>query len=225
MIVTIDGPAGSGKSTAARELAARLGIAYLDTGAMYRAVAHVALERGVDLADSGALLAVAESLDIEVNCGPSHTRVCVDGRDVTDSIRGIAVSAATSDVARNQGVRDLMVRLQREIGRGLGSLVADGRDQGSVVFPQAKPKFVLEASLKKRAERRCEELIAQGEGADLKSVMDNLRARDLVDARQWEPLLTEGEAIIIDTTDLTIDDVVGLLARTVERINRSTGAR
>ncbi len=215
MIVTIDGPAGSGKSTAARKLAARLEIAYLDTGAMYRAVALAAQQRGVDIREKPALLEVAETIDLHVDCGPTHTRVQLDGHDVSEAIRSLAVSAATPYVARHVEIRALLVDRQRAIGESLGSLVTEGRDQGSVVFPLADAKFVLQASLQKRAQRRLQEMLADGEEVVLEEVMQNLRSRDGVDAKQWEPLLVSGEAIVIDTTDLTIAEVIDIMAETI----------
>ena len=208
MIITIDGPAGSGKSTVARRLAARLDIAYLDTGAMYRAVAHAALQRGVDFNDDEALRQLAKSIKLELDCGPTHTRVWVDGHDASEGIRTMAVSRMMPYVARHAGIREVMVKRQREIGRALGSFVSEGRDQGSVVFPGADVRIVLEASLEQRAWRRAQEMLADGEDVVIAEVVDNLRARDKVDARQWEPLLVPGEAVIIDTTDLTVAEVV-----------------
>jgi cytidylate kinase len=209
MIVTIDGPAGSGKSTAARKLAARLEIAYLDTGAMYRAIAYEGLRRGLNFGDERAVLDVARSIRLELDCGPTYTRVRVNGHDVSEAIRTMAVSAVTSQVARLPSVRELLVEQQRQIGRKLGSFVTEGRDQGSVVFPDADMKFVLDANLQRRSERRYQELLADGESVSIAGVTDNLAARDRVDAKQWEPLLTSGAAVVIDTTHLTITEVVG----------------
>ncbi len=163
MIITIDGPAGSGKSTAARKLAARLEVPYLDTGAMYRAVAYRAMRAGIALDDAAALLQVARDADLSLDCGPTHTRVRLDGHDVSEAIRAFEVNTITPHVARNQAIRDLLVDKQRHIGRELGSLVTEGRDQGSVVFPDAHVKFVLDATLDRRAERRCQELLADGD--------------------------------------------------------------
>lgn len=213
MIVTIDGPAGSGKSTAARKLAARLEIAYLDTGAMYRAVALAALRAGIDLssppeANEVTLAGLARAAQLELDCGPTFTRVRLDGHDVSEAIRSMEVSEATSAVARCQAVRDLLVEKQRSIGAALGSCVSEGRDQGSVVFPNADAKFVLEASIERRAKRRLAEMTADGEEVSLDQVRANLEKRDRVDSRQWAPLLASGEAIVIDTTSLSIPDVI-----------------
>ena len=215
MIITIDGPGGSGKSTAARKLAARLEIAYLDTGAMYRAIAHAAMQRGIDFADDEMLCETAGSVRLEVDCGPTHTRVRVDGHDVSEAIRTMAVSANTSYVAKCQPIRDLLVDYQRKLGGELRSFVSEGRDQGSVVFPYADARFVLEASLQKRAERRYQELLADGEDVNITSVTENLRARDRVDARQWESLLAPGQAVVIDTTHLTIQQVIDRMVEVV----------
>ncbi len=225
MIVTIDGSAGSGKSTAARKLAARLKVAYLDTGAMYRAIVHGALQRGVDLSDGQELLALARSIKLELDCGPTHTRVRVDGHDVSEAIRTMEVSAVASFVAGQQPIRDLLVGQQREIGRSLGSFVTEGRDQGSLVFPNADVKFVIEASLERRAERRRQELSSAGEEVSLAEVMDNLRARDRVDSKQWEPLLASGRVVVIDTTNRTIREVIDLLAREVDRVRPDGDSR
>ncbi len=218
MIVTIDGPAGSGKSTVARKLAARLGIAYLDTGAMYRALAYAALQRGVDFHDEDVLLEVARSVKLELDCGPTHTRVRIDKCDVSEAIRTMSVNKATPDIARHGDIRRLLIGRQREIGRSLGSFISEGRDQGSVVFPEANAKFVLDASLEKRAERRYQEMRVDGEDVEIAEVMENLRIRDETDAKQWEPLLQSGEAIHVDTTDRTVAEVLDLMAAVVAAI-------
>ncbi len=211
MIVTIDGPAGSGKSTVARELAARLGIPFLDTGAMYRAVAHAALSAGVSTGDAKAIVGLAARIKLDLDCGPTHTRVLVDGHDVSDAIRTIPVSTATSEVARIPGVRALLVAHQRRIGASLGSLVAEGRDQGSVVFPHADAKFVLEASIERRAARRGKELAEGGSSANIEMVMEAIRTRDASDSKHWAPLLESGEGNVLDTTNMTIEEVVARL--------------
>ncbi len=208
MIITIDGSAGSGKSTVARKLAARLEIAYLDTGAMYRALAYIALQRGMDFADRKALLEMAKSVRLDVDCGPTHTRIRVDTHDVSEAIRTMAVSTVTPYVARHAEIRSLLVAQQQEIGRQLGSCVSEGRDQGTVVFPDAAVKFILDATIAKRAERRHEQLVADGDTATLEEVLENLQARDRIDTKQWEPLVGSGGAFLVDTTGLTIPQVI-----------------
>lgn len=218
MIITIDGPAGSGKSTAARKLAAHLEIPYLDTGAMYRALAHLAIQKETDLADHDAVVQLAQDADIFLDCGPTHTRVKADGHDISEAIRSMAVSQATSPIARNQAVRDILVHKQRAIGKHLGSFVTEGRDQGSVVFPDADVRFVVDAELDKRAERRWQELTTEGEEVELEVVKNNLRSRDANDAKQWAPLLKPGEAIRIDTSQMSIAEVVERLVAHVRQI-------
>ncbi len=163
MIITIDGPAGSGKSTTARKLAAHLGIPYLDTGAMYRVVTLAALEDGVDLHEEAALTALAARDDYQLDPGPTHIRVSLRGRDVTEEIRSMRVSEHTRFIAASPGVRRILIDKQREIARRLGSLVTEGRDQGTAAFPDADAKFFLDADRSKRAERRLHDLRADGE--------------------------------------------------------------
>lgn len=218
MIITIDGPAGSGKSTAARKLAAALELPYLDTGAMYRAIALKALETNTSLADPAALTRLAEQAQIDLDCGPTHARVIMDGHDVSEAIRSMRVSRVTSTIARVPGVRAVLVHKQREIGRKLGSLVSEGRDQGSVVFPDADLKFLVEADDTRRAERRYHEMIADGEDIRFEDVLANIRQRDSNDQTEWAPLLASGRAIRIDTTHLTIADVVDRMRKEVEGI-------
>jgi cytidylate kinase len=216
MIVTIDGPAGSGKSTAARKLAAALGIPYLDTGAMYRAVALKALETGTPFDDVDALIRLAESTDIRLDCGPTHVRVVMDGRDVSEAIRTMQVNQHTNAVSRLQGIRQVLVDKQRAIGRELGSLVTEGRDQGSVVFPDADVKFVLDAADTRRAERRYHDLVSDGQEVTFEEVLENIRQRDDNDQQQWAPLLESGRSIQIDTTNMTIAEVVERMRAEIE---------
>ncbi|GMV98648.1 MAG: cytidylate kinase [Phycisphaerae bacterium] len=216
MIITIDGPAGSGKSTAARKLAAALEIPYLDTGAMYRAVALKALNTGTDFDDPEALARLARQTRIELDCGPTYARVEMDGHDVSEAIRSMRVSEHTSKVARVPGVRQVLIEQQRAIARRLGALVTEGRDQGSVVFPQADVKFVLTATAEKRAERRYHELLVEGETVDLENVLENIKRRDANDRVQWAPLLNSGEAIEIDTSHRSIAEVVALMLRKIQ---------
>lgn len=211
MIITIDGPAGSGKSTVARKLAARLEVAYLDTGAMYRAVAYAGLLRQTDLSSEAACGALVRALRIELDFGPTYARIRVDGHDVSEAIRTIRVSAATSEVARHPAVRTFLVKMQRSEGDRLKSFVTEGRDQGSVVFPDADVKFVLNASAEKRAERRLQQLLVDGEDVTLEQVRENITQRDAIDAIRWQSLLEPGAAHIIDTTTMSISDVLDRL--------------
>ena len=223
MIITIDGPAGSGKSTAARKLAALLGIPYLDTGAMYRAIALKALETGTPLDQPDALVELACQTDIRLDCGPTYVRVVMDGRDVSEAIRSMRVSQHTNPIASNPGIREILVEKQRQIGRQLGSLVTEGRDQGSVVFPEADLRVLLEASDVKRAERRCLEMRADGEEVDFDAVLANIRNRDGNDQVQWELLLADPRVVRIDTTDMTIAQMVERLGREVDRVRAGKG--
>jgi len=216
MIVTIDGPAGSGKSTVAQRLARRLGIAYLDTGAMYRAIALKALRQQVPLHDAAALAALARNthFHFELADDGGH-QVIVDGVNVSDSIRTMEVNVATPYVAGVPQVREVLVQVQRQLGRQLGSLVAEGRDQGSVVFPQADVKFVLDGQVAKRAERRYAELKTAGQDVRYEDVLANLVQRDEQDQKHWLGLLEWGAAIRVDTSDMGIDEVVDCLYKAV----------
>lgn len=218
MIITIDGPAGSGKSTAARKLAARLEIAYLDTGAMYRAVALKCLKDNVDLDDAAAVTEAAGRARIELDCGPTHTRVHLDGHDVSEAIRTMPVNQATPFVARNPRVREILVKQQQTIGGKLGALVTEGRDQGSVVFPDADAKFFMDASLEKRAQRRYHEMCADGVETTLEEVRENLATRDGNDQCQWAPLLVPGGAVTIDTSQLSIDEVIDVITQHLDNL-------
>ncbi len=217
MIVTIDGPAGSGKSTAARELALRLGAAYLDTGAMYRAVALRALRQGADLDDADAMTRQAREASLRLESQADATRVTLDGEDVSTEIRTMRVTQATPYVARVPGVRDALIAKQRQIGAELGNFVAEGRDQGSTVFPEADVKFFLDATLEKRAERRYRELRDDGEAVDYEQVLEDLRQRDGNDRSRWAPLLVPGGAVRIDTTAMDVTQMVDLLEHEVKR--------
>jgi cytidylate kinase len=218
MIVTIDGPAASGKSTAARLLARRLGIAYLDTGAMYRAVTLAGLRRGVKLSDEAALSRLAAELRIELEPQPDGVRVLLDGEDVTAAIRENEISRASRYAAANEGVRASLVAAQQVIGRRWGDLVTEGRDQGTVVFPQADLKIYLDASEEVRARRRQKELASGGKNLPLEQVLEEIRRRDESDrSRAVGPLRVPDGAVVVDTTDMTIDQMVERLYDLVRR--------
>lgn len=222
MIITIDGPAGSGKSTAARKLAARLEIPYLDTGAMYRVVTLAALESAVDLHDEAALTAIAESSVFEVFPGPTHMRVTLHGKDVSEALRTMRVNDHTRYAAGSPGVRRALIDKQRAIGRRLGSMVTEGRDQGSAAFPDADLKFYITADLNARAERRYHELLADGEAVTLEQVRENLRQRDDTDStRAVAPLRQPDGAIVLDSTRMSIPEVIETLLLAIERAGLS----
>ncbi|NBW95172.1 MAG: (d)CMP kinase [Planctomycetia bacterium] len=212
MIITLDGPAGAGKSSAARALARRLGWCYLDTGAMYRAVTLVALERGLSLADAAAIAALAESIGIVFSDG----RVFVDGRDVSVEIRTERITEATRPVADAPAVREAMKRVQRRMAEGV-DVVTEGRDQGSVVFPHAEVKVFLTASAEERARRRHREEEARGSAATLEQVLASQARRDEGDrSRPVGALAAADDAILLDTDALSPEDVVERLAALVE---------
>jgi cytidylate kinase len=218
LIITIDGPAGSGKSTTAKLVAQRLGYAYLDTGAMYRAMTLKALETGRDVTDPDDLAAMAARTDIRVEPDPQGTRIILDGRDVTGDLRSLEVTRNASVVSAAKGVRARMVELQREIGRR-GGIVAEGRDIGSVVFPDADVKIYLDAQLRCRAIRRQKDLEAAGMQAEVSEVEHDLGARDKYDStREHSPLCIPEGSVIVDTTDITIE-------QQVERILEEARAR
>ncbi|MBV9284614.1 MAG: (d)CMP kinase [Acidimicrobiia bacterium] len=199
-VVAIDGPAGSGKSTVARAVAERLGVAYLDTGAMYRSVSFAALRDGVDPADGEALAKLAGNLDIGLG-----ERVLVDGIDATAAIRGADVTAVVSTVSAHPAVRADMVRRQREWAAEHGGGVAEGRDIGTVVFPDADVKVFLTASEEERARRRQRD----DRAPDVNAVAADLARRDALDSnRTTSPLVAADDAVVIDTTGRTVDDVV-----------------
>jgi len=199
-LVAIDGPAGSGKSTVARAVAGRLGVHYLDTGAMYRSVALAALERGVDPTDGEALAKLAGALDIEVG-----ERVLVDGVDATTAIRGAEVTAVVSAVSAHPPVRAQLVRRQRRWAEDHDGGVVEGRDIGTVVFPNADLKIFLTASEEERARRRQQD----DEAPDVNAVAADTGRRDKIDStRAASPLRPADDAVVIDTTGHTVDDVV-----------------
>jgi CMP/dCMP kinase len=203
-VVAIDGPAGSGKSTVARHLADKLGLDYLDTGAMYRAVAFAALRRGIDPADDGAVAAMAPGLDVRVGA----EGVFVDELDATIEIRGPEVTRAVSAVAANAAVRTELVRRQREWVAERGGGVVEGRDIGTVVFPDATLKAFLTARLEVRASRRHREVT----DLDYEAVAADMARRDSVDSeRVASPLQQAPDAHVVDTTDRSVDDIVAEL--------------
>ena len=217
MIVTIDGPAGAGKSTTARELATRLGFQFLDTGAMYRAVTWFCLQQQIDLQDETAVAAAARRGQFDFE----SSRVLVDGVDVTREIRRSSVTDQTRFIAGNNSVREHLVALQRQLAAGQ-NVVTEGRDQGTVAFPAAECKFFLTASPLMRALRRQHDLSLNGEEVALEELLAQQEGRDQRDeSRQYGALKPAADAISIDTTDMSFDDVVTHMADIVEQLRRT----
>lgn len=207
IVVAVDGPAGAGKSTASRALARRLGYAYVDSGAMYRAVGVLAAERGVALDDDAALARLVADLRFELRDGGAG--LAVDGRDVSTAIRRADAGELASRVSTRPVVRERLVAVQRALGAG-GGVVMEGRDIGTVVFPDAPVKLYLTADPHERAGRRAAELRARGEVVDEAALAADLAARDQRDsARAHAPLRAASDARVLDTTGLSLDEVVG----------------
>ncbi len=217
LIITIDGPAASGKSTIARLLAGRLNAAFLDTGAMYRAVTLAAMWAGVDLSDERQLLGVMEKTDFRFSAEQGRMVVHIAGRDVTEQLREEKVTENARDIASAPAVRTRLVALQRDFAAGCAKIVTEGRDQGTVAFPNANVKFFLTADIDERARRRQAELSAKGDSLAMEQVRSAIDQRDASDRRRSVgPLKPSEDMIIIDTSNLVIEQVVEKLLRHVE---------
>lgn len=217
-VITIDGPAGAGKGTAARLLAERLGYRLVDTGAMYRALAWSVDRAGLEPEDTPALRRLLREVTVDLD----GDRVRVDGRDVSDEIRTPRISSLTSRITRLAPVRERLTPVQRAMAAA-GGVILEGRDTGTVVCPDAEVKFYLDAELDERARRRRAELRARGVDMDLDAVREEIRARDLQDTtRALAPLRRAPDAIAVDTTGLTVTQVVELMLEAVERRRCST---
>ena len=215
LVVAIDGPSGAGKSTAGRAVAERLGYVFLDTGAMYRALALAALREGIPLDDAAAVAALAARLTLDLR---PNGAVIVNGEDVTSALRTQEVGAAASRVSVHPSVRRHMVARQREMGRA-GGVVMDGRDIGTAVFPDAEVKFYVDAHPRQRALRRQEELAQRGLPSDLDTIEREIRARDHADSTRAEsPLTRAPDAIHLDTTELGLEEVVRRMLAAVEAL-------
>ena len=214
LVVAIDGPAGAGKSTIAKLAAEKLGYAYIDTGAMYRSVAWKFLQTG-EAFDEGFISKLSQEMVIEFKPEASVNRVFVDGTEVTAAIRSAEVTANVSRVAAIGAVREAMVDQQRRMGE-VGGVLMDGRDIGTVVFPNAEVKIFLTATVEERAMRRYKELVAKGEQVDLEQLQKDIAERDKQDMeREISPLRQAEDAIYLDTSDMTIDEVTAYILNLV----------
>jgi cytidylate kinase len=204
VLIAVDGPAGAGKSTIAKIVAQKLNINYIDTGAMYRAVTYKCLQNGVDIEDEGAVVQVAKNTDIDFK----DNNIYLDGNIINEEIRTVDVSNKVSKVSKIGEVREILVDVQRKIG-SMTSAILDGRDIGSIVFPNAEFKFYLIASPEERGLRRFKEMKEKGYEVDLSKIVDDIVARDEMDMnREHAPLVRAHDAVEIDTTGKSIDEVV-----------------
>ena len=218
LVITIDGPAGSGKSTVSKMLAQKLGLSFLDTGAMYRAVACKAMQIGVALDKPLELKKMIEQSKFEFIAANGKTTVIVDQVDISEQIRGQEVTSNVKYVANSPILREILVEMQRNFAKTTGNIVTEGRDQGSVVFPNAKFKFYLDADVRERAMRRAMELSQKGETVLITDMIKAINERDISDkSREVGPLVIPDDAIIVDSTDKSIEQVVDVLQ---EHINQ-----
>lgn len=216
--VAVDGPAGSGKSTVAKEIAKALGILYIDTGAMYRTVGMACLKKGIDPANESAVVASLDDLDMKIFPEAGGQRILLDGEDITSRIRTEEIGKAASSVAAYQKVREKLVEIQQGLAKEQ-SVIMDGRDIGTKVLPDAEVKIYLDASVEERAKRRVGELEAQGKTADLETIREEIAQRDYQDMhRENSPLCRAENAVNVDTTGLDIPAVTEkLLALIAEK--------
>jgi cytidylate kinase len=222
IVIAIDGPAGAGKSTTARLVADQMGYLYLDTGAMYRAVGLAVLQQGVDPDDADGVTALCRALNIEFETRDGQLQTLLNGKNISDAIRSPEISQAASRVAVHPGVRDVLVALQRTMGRD-GGIVLEGRDTGTAIFPDAELKIFLVADPAERARRRLRDLEKRGESAVFESLLDEIRIRDIRD-RQTQlqrGVWPASDAVCIDTTGLSIAEQVDRIVALAQRQNRA----
>jgi cytidylate kinase len=215
MIIAIDGPAGSGKSTVAQLIASRLNFKYIETGSMYRAVAWKAEQAGIDPEDAERIAEVARTISIEFQPGTERQKVMVDGEDLTPVLKTETIGRLAAIVAANKAVREVMVAQQQVMGRN-GNVVMDGRDIGTVVFPDADKKFFMVADQKERAQRRHEEIKAKSPEVTFEKIYEQLQQRDYEDEnREVSPLVPAQDSILLDTTRMSIDEVVAQMIQAI----------
>jgi len=218
VVVAVDGPAGTGKSSVSRGLAHALRARYLDTGAMYRIVTLAVLRAGIDLTDQDAVVAVASTTKLSVGFDPDEDRSYLDGEDVSSEIRGDQVTQAVSAVSSVPAVRTRLVDLQRTLAGGPGSVVVEGRDIGTVVLPDADVKIYLTASAETRARRRNDQNVAAGFIDDYETVLADVRRRDHLDStRAVSPLRAASDAVVVDTSEMTESEVIAHLLQLIKQ--------
>lgn len=216
-VIAIDGPAGSGKSTVARSVAKKLKFLYVDTGAMYRAITLKAINQNIDFRDAKKLVALSNNTDIKLVESGNSLKVYLDETDVSARIRTMEVTTKVKFVASLKEVRANMVKLQRELGQGSSGAVLEGRDIGTVVFPDAAHKFYLDAAYETRAKRRFDELKEKGLHASFEEIKEDVKARDASDmTREVGALKRAVDAIVIDTTGMTVKEVVNRILETIK---------
>ncbi len=214
--IAIDGPSGAGKSSLAKRLAAELGYVYVDTGAMYRAIGLYALRAGRNTKDAAAVAALLPDIRLDIRPGTGSQQILLNGEDVTEAVRAEAVGMAASDVSAHPAVRDYLLATQRGLAESRNVLM-DGRDIGTVVLPHATVKIYLTATPEARARRRLAELLAKGQSADYDTVLADIRLRDDQDThRAVAPLRRAEDAVLLDTSDIGIEESYALLKKTVQ---------
>lgn len=224
LIIAIDGPAGSGKSTTAKLLAKKLGYLYIDTGAMYRAVTLYAIKNNL-LDDEKKIIDLANQLNIQLKFENGQTKVSVNGKDVTDEIRSLEVNQNVSPVSKIEGVRKILVQKQKQMGKN-GGVVMEGRDITTVVFPNADVKIYLTASIDERARRRALEFAQKGQQVDIEQVKQNILERDRIDSsRDVSPLTKSPDAVEIDTSHLSIEQQVEQILEEAKKVAEKKGIK
>jgi hypothetical protein len=214
LVIAIDGPAGAGKSTISKLIAKNLGINYIDTGAMYRAITYKCIKEDIDVNDIQRVVDLCSRTDVDF----IDNYIYLDGQRLNEEIRTLQVSSRVSDVAKIPQVREFLLEKQREIGKR-SDVILDGRDVGTHIFPDAKYKFFLNASAQERGRRRYQELIDKGQSVVLEEIIEDIKKRDYIDStREVAPLVKADDAIEVDTTSMTIDQVVTYISDMVRRI-------